>query len=344
MRSVIHVLRILRGQSIDCTLGLLGAGVEDLCAAVDADPPDGGPVVVVMIDQQARTPRLGDVPEPAKSGRGFRLVVDAGIDGIAEYCEYERHNVRNAGCVSRRQVSHPRGFESCSRIVHNHSVSGSRVAQAAADGTVVSWNRMKRFGRSPTGSERSRAETHRVKAYRRAAEVFAGLSDEQKESRRKSDSWKALTGIGPKTAMIIAQSYDGVPEYLEELRGQAEPIGDSPLQQALRGDLHTHSDWSDGGSPIEEMMRRAAALGHDYCALTDHSPRLTVANGLSAERLRSQLDVIAGLNAELAPFRILTGIGGHSRRRFTRPRSIYSTNSTSWWRACTRSCGPNVRR
>ncbi|MGV0151957.1 PHP domain-containing protein [Rhodococcus sp. GB-02] len=156
--------------------------------------------------------------------------------------------------------------------------------------------------------ERSRAETHRVKAYRRAAEVFAGLSDEQKESRRKSDSWKALTGIGPKTAMIIAQSYDGVPEYLAELREQAEPIGDSPLRQALRGDLHTHSDWSDGGSPIEEMMRRAAALGHDYCALTDHSPRLTVANGLSAERLRSQLDVIAGLNVEPAPFRILTGI------------------------------------
>ncbi|GAA3157273.1 hypothetical protein GCM10020255_038740 [Rhodococcus baikonurensis] len=71
--------------------------------------------------------------------------------------------------------------------------------------------------------ERSRAETHRVKAYRRAAEVFAGLSDEQKESRRKSDSWKALTGIGPKTAMIIAQSYDGVPEYLEELRGRLSP-------------------------------------------------------------------------------------------------------------------------
>ncbi|NMM90785.1 PHP domain-containing protein [Rhodococcus sp. SRB_17] len=156
--------------------------------------------------------------------------------------------------------------------------------------------------------ERSRAETHRVKAYRRAAEVFAGLSDDEKESRRKADSWKALTGIGPKTATIIAQSYDGVPDYLAELRGEAQPIGDGPLRQALRGDLHTHSDWSDGGSPIEEMMRRAAALGHDYCALTDHSPRLTVANGLSADRLRAQLDVIAGLNAELAPFRILTGI------------------------------------
>ncbi|MGC0366699.1 putative hydrolase [Rhodococcus sp. 27YEA15] len=156
--------------------------------------------------------------------------------------------------------------------------------------------------------ERSRAETHRVKAYRRAADVFAGLSDDERQHRRSAGTWTALTGIGPKTATVIAQAYDGVPEYLTGLRDAAEPIAEGPLRQALRGDLHTHSDWSDGGSPIEEMMRRAVALGHDYCALTDHSPRLSVANGLSADRLRAQLDVIAGLNAELAPFRILTGI------------------------------------
>jgi putative hydrolase len=76
----------------------------------------------------------------------------------------------------------------------------------------------------------------------------------------------------------------------------------------LRGDCHTHSDWSDGGSPIEEMAETARALGHEYLVLTDHSPRLTVANGLSAERLRHQLDVVAALNEELAPFEILTGI------------------------------------
>jgi putative hydrolase len=69
-----------------------------------------------------------------------------------------------------------------------------------------------------------------------------------------------------------------------------------------------HSDWSDGGSPIREMAESALALGHDYMALTDHSPRLTVANGLSPERLEKQLDVVAALNEELAPFRILTGI------------------------------------
>ncbi|WP_174183992.1 PHP domain-containing protein [Nocardia barduliensis] len=159
--------------------------------------------------------------------------------------------------------------------------------------------------------ERSRAETHRVKAYRRAADVVAGLPADEREARRAAGTWTELAGIGPKTAAIIEQAYAGaVPRYLTELRAAARPIGapGKPLRAQLRGDLHTHSNWSDGGSPIEEMMRVAAALGHEYCALTDHSPRLTVANGLSADRLREQLDVVAELNDRLAPFRILTGI------------------------------------
>ncbi|MEV0946915.1 PHP domain-containing protein [Rhodococcus sp. NPDC049939] len=156
--------------------------------------------------------------------------------------------------------------------------------------------------------ERARAETHRVKAYRRAANVVAGLSAEQRDFRRRTDSWHDLPGIGPKTAAVIHESFEGVPTYLTQLRDTAAPIGGGALREALKGDLHTHSDWSDGGSPIEEMMRSAATIGHEYCALTDHSPRLTVANGLSAQRLRAQLDVIARLNEELAPLRILTGI------------------------------------
>jgi putative hydrolase len=56
------------------------------------------------------------------------------------------------------------------------------------------------------------------------------------------------------------------------------------------------------------MAEAARDLGHEWVALTDHSPRLTVANGLSAERLLDQLDLIGGINEELAPFRILTGI------------------------------------
>ncbi|PXX64106.1 putative hydrolase [Nocardia tenerifensis] len=159
--------------------------------------------------------------------------------------------------------------------------------------------------------ERSRAETYRVKAYRRAADIVAELSDEQRAAHRAAHSWREIAGIGPKTAAVIEESYSGaVPQYLQDLRNAAKPIGapGKPLRSRLRGDLHTHSDWSDGGSPIAEMMGVAAALGHEYCALTDHSPRLTVANGLSADRLRRQLDVVAELNDRLAPFRILTGI------------------------------------
>ncbi|MEU1955518.1 PHP domain-containing protein [Nocardia rhamnosiphila] len=159
--------------------------------------------------------------------------------------------------------------------------------------------------------ERDRAQTHRVKAYRRAADILAGLDAAAADRHRRNRSWQELAGIGPKTAAVIEEAYDGtVPRYLAELRAAAKPIGaeGAPLRELLRGDLHTHSDWSDGGSPIAEMMGCAAAIGHEYCALTDHSPRLTVAGGLSADRLRRQLDVVAALNAELAPLRVLTGI------------------------------------
>ncbi|MBO0773652.1 MAG: PHP domain-containing protein, partial [Actinobacteria bacterium] len=118
-----------------------------------------------------------------------------------------------------------------------------------------------------------------------------------------------LPGIGPATAGVITEAAAGQqPAYLARLleaAPRAEPAG---LRAALRGDCHTHSDWSDGGSPPLEMAEAARNLGHEWIALTDHSPRLTVANGLSAERLSAQLDLISRLNERLAPFRILTGI------------------------------------
>src|SRR4051812_22165966 len=88
----------------------------------------------------------------------------------------------------------------------------------------------------------------------------------------------------------------------------AAEVAGNEIRALLKGDCHTHSTWSDGGSEIDEMARAARDLGHEYMVLTDHSPRLTVAKGLSAERLRRQLEVVAALNEELAPFRILTGI------------------------------------
>ena len=162
--------------------------------------------------------------------------------------------------------------------------------------------------------ERAREPTHRVQAFRTAAAVVDRLAEGELDRRIRTKTLTDLRGIGPKTAAAIVQAHAGeVPEYLQRLEesyAELVPLADdvTEFRAALRGDLHAHSDWSDGGSPIREMAEAAMALGHEYLALTDHSPRLTVANGLTAERLEQQLDVVAELNEELAPFRILTGI------------------------------------
>jgi putative hydrolase len=159
--------------------------------------------------------------------------------------------------------------------------------------------------------EREREPTYRVRAFRNAAAVVRSLPEAELEERNRRGTLRGLAGIGPATARVIEEALGGAkPEYLQRLETEAPPIADEALalRLALRGDCHVHSDWSDGGSPIEEMARAAIDLGHEYIVLTDHSPRLTVARGLSVERLREQLDVVRDLNQRLAPFRILTGI------------------------------------
>jgi putative hydrolase len=158
--------------------------------------------------------------------------------------------------------------------------------------------------------ERAGAPTYRVQAFRRAAQVLGGLPPGELSRRAQAGTLQALKGIGDTTAQVVAEAERGeVPGYLARLLAdQPAAPPDDALRAALRGDCHTHSDWSDGGSPPREMAETARDLGHEWIALTDHSPRLTVANGLSAERLGAQLELIEELNAELAPFRILTGI------------------------------------
>jgi len=157
--------------------------------------------------------------------------------------------------------------------------------------------------------DRAREDPRRVMAYRNAADIVEGLTEAERERHGAANSWQSLPGIGPKTAKVIAQAWVGrEPDVLVELRSAAKDLGGGDIRTSLKGDLHVHSDWSDGSAPIEEMMLAAKELGHEYCALTDHSPRLKVANGLSAERLRKQLAVIDELRDMIAPMRILTGI------------------------------------
>jgi putative hydrolase len=157
--------------------------------------------------------------------------------------------------------------------------------------------------------ERGGAPTYRVQAFRRAAEVLDGLPAGELSQRIQAGTLRALKGIGDTTAQVIIEADRGEqPGYLAALLGDQPPSPPDELRAGLRGDCHTHSDWSDGGSPPLEMAEAARALGHEWIALTDHSPRLTVASGLSAERLRAQLKLVRELNEKLAPFRILTGI------------------------------------
>jgi putative hydrolase len=162
--------------------------------------------------------------------------------------------------------------------------------------------------------ERSRAETHRVQAYRKAAWALSALPEGELAERLAAGTLTDVAAVGPKTAAVVEAATAGqVPPKLAELRrsGAARLAeGGEALRAELRGDLHSHSNWSDGGSPIEEMVHAATLVGHEYLALTDHSPRLTVANGLTPERLAQQLDVIDGISRSAADgdVRLLPGI------------------------------------
>jgi len=160
--------------------------------------------------------------------------------------------------------------------------------------------------------EAQRAETYKVQAFRRAASTVDGVAGAELARLSEQGRLETLPNVGKSTATVITEALSGsVPAYLEALEEKGTVLAPGPVRalfESLRGDCHSHSDWSDGGSPIYEMAATARDLGHDYMALTDHSPRLTVAHGLSADDLRRQLDVVAQVNEQLAPFRLLSGI------------------------------------
>jgi putative hydrolase len=156
------------------------------------------------------------------------------------------------------------------------------------------------------------AEGYKARAFRRAASTVDATPPA--DLRRLDDQrhLESLPNVGKSTAAVISEALAGsTPGYLQSLEERTATLQAGPVMTlfvSLRGDCHSHSEWSDGGSSIEEMARAAAELGRDYLVLTDHSPRLTIANGLSADELRRQIDVVAELNESLVPFRLLTGI------------------------------------
>ena len=160
--------------------------------------------------------------------------------------------------------------------------------------------------------ERERAGSYRVEAFRRAVVTVRETPEDELRARHEAGTLQDLPGIGKSTAGVVAEALDGeLPAYLTTLQDKAKPLvmGGEDLLARITGDCHSHSSWSDGGSPIEEMVLTAVELGHEWLALTDHSPQLRVANGLTAERLTKQLAIVDAVNASLGDsFRLLKGI------------------------------------
>lgn len=159
--------------------------------------------------------------------------------------------------------------------------------------------------------ERELAPGFKVKAFRRAAGVLADLPSGELPARLADGRLRATAGIGDTTFTVVREAAAGeVPAYLRKLRDRAEPLArtDARERVPIRGDLHAHSAWSDGTTSIDDMVDAARWLGREYLALTDHSPSLTVANGLSPERLSEQLDLVAAIDAKHDDIRVLAGI------------------------------------
>jgi putative hydrolase len=159
--------------------------------------------------------------------------------------------------------------------------------------------------------EKDSASRYRVAAFRRAAHSVESVDPAQLDTLHGTGRLADLPGLGERTAAIVAAALGGEPvPYLDDLERAADgpPGPGQSLLAALRGDLHSHTDASDGTTSMQEMVLAALELGREYLAVTDHSPRLRVANGLTAERLRAQVRQVRALSDAVQPFRLLTGI------------------------------------
>ena len=159
--------------------------------------------------------------------------------------------------------------------------------------------------------DRELAPSNKVRAFKTAQDAVVELGEEETATRVKVGTITDVDGIGKSTGAVISEAVLGINDgYLAALDERSQvPLGiGAELRAALKGDCHMHSTWSDGGAPLATMAQTAKDLGHDYVVATDHSARLTIAHGLSEERLQHQLVEVAELNEQLAPFRVLSGM------------------------------------
>ncbi|GAC1656000.1 MAG: PHP domain-containing protein [Candidatus Dormibacteraceae bacterium] len=156
-------------------------------------------------------------------------------------------------------------------------------------------------------------QAFRARAYGNAAAALQRIRPDL-AALRSGPGLDSMPGIGAGIAKVLTELLDtGHSAYLEKLRAESGDPAPVPAAQGVNpallvGDLHAHTDWSDGHATVLEMALAAQARGYRYLAITDHSPRIRVVNGLGPERLAAQAVEIARATAQLSGFEILRGI------------------------------------
>jgi putative hydrolase len=133
------------------------------------------------------------------------------------------------------------------------------------------------------------------------------------EALHGSKELTSIEGVGAGIAKVLVELMDtGTSRYLDRLRTETgQPARDDETVVdlgAYQGDVHSHTNWSDGRATMLEMARGARALGYKYLGVTDHSPRIKVVNGLNAERLLAQSREMADVQSQVDGLTLLQGI------------------------------------
>ena len=152
----------------------------------------------------------------------------------------------------------------------------------------------------------------RAKAFAAAAWSVV-ISKPDLEALHSANSLTSIEAVGAGIAKILAGLVEtGSSSYLERLRtemGQPARPDESVIDLSrYQGDVHSHTNWSDGRATMLEMAQGAQALGYRYLGVTDHSPRIKVVNGLGAERLLAQSQEMAGVQSQMDELTLLQGI------------------------------------
>jgi len=155
-------------------------------------------------------------------------------------------------------------------------------------------------------------ERFRAKAFSAAAWSIV-LERPDIESLQKTDSLTSIEGVGEGIARVLSDLIKtGESRYLNRLREQMKQPAledESDLDfEDYQGDIHSHTNWSDGRATMLEMAQGAQALGYSYLGITDHSPRITVVHGLDAERLVAQSREMAEVQKQVDGLTLLQGI------------------------------------